>query len=122
MCIFERLKEVLSERKINSIKEFAELTELPYRTAQSYLNGDREPNVAGLTKLCTRLGINLNWLLTGVGTRFVEEDRMFPPAEVMSSEKQELLDAFDGMTPEQRRAILEVGKGLAQTKPNKLAG
>lgn len=122
MCISERLKEVLIEKKISSIKEFAELTELPYRTAQSYLNGDREPNVAGLTKLCTQLGINLNWLLTGVGARFVGESKVFPPAEVMSSEKQELLNAFDGMTPEQRRAILEVGKGLSQPKPSKFAG
>lgn len=122
MCISERLKEVLIEKKISSIKEFAELTALPYRTAQSYLNGDREPNVAGLTKLCTQLGINLNWLLTGVGERYVGGDPSFRPTEVMSPDKQELLDAFDGMTPEQRRAILEVGKGLAQPKPSKFAG
>lgn len=121
MCISERLKEVINEKKISSIKEFAELTDLPYRTAQSYLNGDREPNIAGLTKLCTQLGINLNWLITGVGARFVGEELLIPAA-ILSPEKQELIDAFDGMTPEQRRAILEVGKGLSQPKPSKFAG
>ena len=40
----------------------------------------------------------------------------------MSQEKQELMDAFDNMSPEQRRAILEVGKVLVQPKPSKFAG
>ena len=121
MCIAERLKEVLKEKKISSIKEFSEICELPYRTAQSYLNGDREPNIAGLTKLCTQLGINLNWLLTGVGEQFILGVKTSSMKEV-SSDKQALMDAFDDMSPEQRRAILEVGKGLAQPKPNKFAG
>ncbi|AML34151.1 hypothetical protein Ec53638_1174 [Escherichia coli 53638] len=40
----------------------------------------------------------------------------------MSQEKKELMDAFDEMSPEQRRAILEVGKVFIQPKPSKLAG
>lgn len=121
MCIAERLKEVLKQKKISSIKEFAEICELPYRTAQSYLNGDREPNIAGLTKLCTQLGINLNWLLTGVGEQFILGDGT-SSVQGISTEKQALMDAFDDMSPEQRRVILEVGKVLTQPKPSKFAG
>ncbi|EHO1959490.1 helix-turn-helix transcriptional regulator [Escherichia coli] len=121
MCIAERLKEVLTEKKIKSIKEFAETCELPYRTAQSYLNGAREPNILGLTKLCTQLGININWLLTGVGSRFLTEDSV-PSTKPLSHDQQELVAAFDKMTREQQRSFLDVGKVFTQPKPNKLAG
>ncbi|HFU7806712.1 TPA: helix-turn-helix domain-containing protein [Escherichia coli] len=121
MCIAERLKEVLTEKKIKSIKEFADACELPYRTAQSYLNGAREPNIVGLTKLCTQLGININWLLTGVGSRFLTEDSV-PPTKPLSHDQQELVAAFDKMTREQQRSFLDVGKVFTQPKPGKLAG
>ncbi|CNJ03787.1 Uncharacterised protein [Yersinia aldovae] len=121
MCISERLKYVLTLKNIKSIKAFSEIAGLPYRTAQSYLNGDREPNVAGLMKLCTQLCVNLNWLLTGVGDIFINEsESLTKPA--MTKEKQALLNAFDEMSPEQRRAILEVGRVISQPKSDKLAG
>ena len=121
MCISERIKEVLREKNINTIKEFAKVCELPYRTAQSYLNGDREPNISGLTKLCTQLSININWLLTGVGERFIKDEQT-PLVQRMSSDKQKLMDAFDEMTPEQQRSFLEVGRFYTQPKPGKCAG
>ena len=70
MRIYERLRIVCEEKGLN-IKELSELTGLPYRTAQSYLSGDREPNASGMTIIYTRLRVNINWLLTGEGERFV---------------------------------------------------
>lgn len=72
MRIYERLRLICDEKNLN-IKELSELTGLPYRTAQSYLSGDREPNADGMTILCTRLRVNINWLLTGVGEKFVSD-------------------------------------------------
>ena len=43
MSINERLKLVCQEKELN-IKRLAEITGIPYRTVQNYLNGDREPN------------------------------------------------------------------------------
>ncbi|GAB1439195.1 hypothetical protein MASR2M36_19600 [Providencia sp.] len=123
MCISERLKKAIELKKISSIKEFAEISDLPYRTAQSYLNGDREPNVSGLTKICTHLGINLNWLLLGTGDIFVEYEEPNHAVDIpLSDDKKQLIDVFDDLTPEQRRAILEVGRVFTQSKPNKEAG
>ncbi|EBN8057043.1 XRE family transcriptional regulator [Salmonella enterica] len=119
MCISERLKFALQLKNINKIKEFSELSGLPYRTAQSYLNGDREPNIAGLTKICTQVGINLNWLLTGDGDVFVSQ--VGGHASALTEEKQALMNAYDGMSEENKRAILQIGESLSQPKPNKFA-
>lgn len=114
MCICERLKCALKLKNINTIKEFSEISSLPYRTAQSYLNGDREPNVAGLFKLHTQMSINLNWLLTGDGEVFVsmlESDNL-----TISAEKKNLIKAYDRMSDENKRAILQIGESLSQQK------
>jgi hypothetical protein len=72
MRIFERLKLVCEERKWK-LKDFSEVTGLPYRIAQGYLNGSREPNSEGLSIICEKANINLNWLVCGEGSVFKEE-------------------------------------------------
>lgn len=122
MCISERLKKAIELKKISSIKEFAEIADLPYRTAQSYLNGDREPNISGLTKICTHLGVNLNWLLLGTGDVFVTNNISVQDSEPLLKDKKELINVLEELTPEQRRAILEVGRIFAQPKSDKKTG
>jgi|GEM_PF-225137 len=72
------------------------------------------PNAVQLSAL-SNVGVDVLYVVTGVRSQPVVVPHVSP-------EKKELLDAFDGMTPDQRRAILEVGKGLAQPKPSKFAG
>ncbi|ELW9028217.1 helix-turn-helix transcriptional regulator [Citrobacter freundii] len=79
-------------------------------------SGKAMPGGDFLLRIHQEFGVDLTWLLTGVSNH-VSQD-----SPVVSPEKKELMDAFDGMTPEQRRAILEVGKVLAQPKPSKFAG
>lgn len=71
MRISERLKSIC-EQKNWKIKDFAELTGLPYRTMQGYIGGEREPNAEGMTAIA-KVGVNLNWLVCGEGPIFVEE-------------------------------------------------
>lgn len=47
-----------------SYKSFASLVDIPYRTLQNYLSGERSPNIEALEKL-SNIGIDINWLLTG---------------------------------------------------------
>lgn len=91
MGIKNRLNEIKSLKSMN-IKEFSEATNLSYRTAQNYLSGDREPNLEGLTKIHTHLGVNLNWLLTGIGEPF--ETTFRQPETALNTEEQELLDNY----------------------------
>lgn len=52
-----------------SYKSFAALIDLPYRTLQNYLSGERSPNLEALEKFAKN-GINIHWLVTGEGTPF----------------------------------------------------
>ncbi|KFK92746.1 MULTISPECIES: helix-turn-helix domain-containing protein [unclassified Serratia (in: enterobacteria)] len=79
-------------------------------------SGKAMPGGDFLLRIHQEFGVDLTWLLTGMSNTVPKE------APVVSPEKQELMDAFDDMSPEQRRAILEVGKVLAYPKPSKLVG
>lgn len=52
-----------------SYKSFAGLIDIPYRTLQNYLSGERSPNLEALEKLAAN-GINIHWLVTGQGTPY----------------------------------------------------
>lgn len=117
MSLGARLKEERNRLGFSQ-SEFAELVGASYK---SQLRWEKDESAPGADALSVWAGIGLDVLYVVTGQR---SNMMSSPAAIpkMSSEKQELLDAFDEMTPEQRRAILEVGKGLAQPKPGKLAG
>nr|WP_247190200.1 helix-turn-helix domain-containing protein [Escherichia coli] len=76
---------------------------------------DRTSPTAVQLSALSEIGVDVLYVVTGVRSQPVV-------APYMSQEKKELMDAFDEMSPEQRRAILEVGKVFIQPKPSKLAG
>ncbi|MDF7680711.1 helix-turn-helix domain-containing protein [Enterobacteriaceae bacterium ESL0689] len=78
---------------------------------------DRTSPTAVQLSALSNIGVDVLYVVTGVPSQSVVQ--VHPEH---SSEKQELIDAFDNMTPEQRRAILEVGKVLTQPKSGRLAG
>lgn len=69
MSIAVRLRSVIDDRGM-SIKEASEVVGIPYRTLQNYLLGEREPNAKAMAAIRTHLGISLDWLLTGEGSKF----------------------------------------------------
>lgn len=54
-------------------KGFAGLVDIPYRTLQNYISGERSPNIESLEKL-HKNGININWLITGHGHPFLSRE------------------------------------------------
>ncbi|HHE3464277.1 helix-turn-helix domain-containing protein [Pasteurella multocida] len=86
MRISERLK-LVCEQNNWKIKDFAEISGLPYRTMQGYINGEREPNAEGMSAIA-KAGINLNWLVSGNGEMFTTFS-----SELVEQEKQ-LLTQF----------------------------
>ena len=69
MSINNRLREVM-EYKGLSIKAFAELLDVPYRTLQNYLLNERDPSAEVLIKISDVLNVDLNWLMRGEGEMF----------------------------------------------------
>ncbi|MCU8824778.1 helix-turn-helix domain-containing protein [Klebsiella quasipneumoniae] len=95
--------------------DFAALAGASKHSQINWEKGVTFPNSLVLKAWCDA-GLDLLYVVTGQRSLVSQKE-----VEKISPEKKELLDAFDGMTPEQRRAILEVGKGLSQPKPSKFA-
>ena len=113
MSINVRLRKILDYINMN-IKDFSSCTNLAYRTVQNYLSGDRKPDADGLFKISTHLGINLNWLLTGVGSPFIEEAAESPSEPLLPSlggEEQELLALIRQSSELGRAVIMSAARG-----------
>lgn len=99
MSISERLKQVVEAKSLN-IKEFSEISTIPYRSIQNYLRNEREPNVEALIKLKDTMNIDINWLLTGEGKMF----RCLPNDELTEKE-QALINHYRQMSSDVQRAV-----------------
>ncbi|OOR95130.1 transcriptional regulator [Canicola haemoglobinophilus] len=99
MSISERLKQVIESKNIN-IKEFSELSGIPYRSVQNYLRNEREPNVEALTKLKETMNIDVNWLLTGEGKMF-----QGLPSDELAEKEQALINHYRQMSNDVQRAM-----------------
>lgn len=113
MSIDIRLKAALSYKGFSNKDFSAKLNEIcgmPKRTAHNYLSGLRTPDAENLTSLCARMGINLNWLLTGEGPMFRDQVATtdLPPDEAA------LLDAYRAADESAKAALLVVAKTMAK--------
>lgn len=129
--IRSRLLLACKQLGIDKPKDFQAATGFPYRTAQSYLNGTRTPNAEGLAEICTRLRINLNWLLTGIGEPFVSTTppapvKLAPAAAVLrepqgayhveaplNERERQLLEDFRSANEQGQNAIEDAAKAMA---------
>ena len=103
MSINNRLREVM-EYKGLSIKAFAELLDMPYRTLQNYLLNERDPSAEVLIKISDVLNVDLNWLMRGEGEMFrgsmsesklnEKEKQLISHYRKMSSDAQIAFDVF----------------------------
>ena len=124
--IKSRLLLACKQLGIDKPKDFQAATGFPYRTAQSYLNGTRTPNADGLAEICTRLRINLNWLLTGEGVFFVDNAVSVGLPEItpsgLNAEEQELLALFRQSSELGRAVIMSAARGAEKKEAASAAG
>lgn len=105
MSIATRLRSVLDLKGL-SIKEASELVGIPYRTLQNYLLDEREPNAKALSAIRTRLGISVDWLLTGEGTMTGEAPQQQQTGAVTVNPQEEaILELFRSLGEAGRREI-----------------
>ncbi len=72
--IWERLLILKGDR---SLKEFAALLDIPPSTLYYYLNG-REPSLSSLRRVCEKLNVSEEWLLTGNGPLLKNKEDKLP--------------------------------------------
>ncbi|MCZ5683311.1 helix-turn-helix transcriptional regulator [Escherichia coli] len=99
-----------------SQSEFAELVGASYKSQLRWEKDESAPGADALAIWAT-LGLDVLYVVTGQ-----RGDATTNAIPKMSPDKQKLMDAFDEMTPEQRRSFLEVGRFYTQPKPGKIAG
>lgn len=109
MSASKRLRAVLDLRGL-SIKDAAELCEIPYRTLQNYLLDERDPNAKSLVAIGTKLGISIDWLLTGDGPMQRGEEVSTPTQQAsisseISPREQAILELFRALDEDAQREI-----------------
>ena len=68
----ERLKRIRTEKGF-TLEELSATLGVPFRTIYSYEKAERVPTVKYLERLYECLQVNLNWLISGKGTIFLQE-------------------------------------------------
>ncbi|MDF7667908.1 helix-turn-helix transcriptional regulator [Orbaceae bacterium ESL0727] len=110
-----RLREQREKLGYNQTN-FAEHAGITRKTLFGYENGTRSPDAASLAAW-EELGLDVLYVVVGQKNRTINNSNA-----KISHEEQELIDVFDEMTPSQQKALLELGKVIAQPEPNKQAG
>lgn len=105
----ERLRKGIEMAGVN-ITQASELTGIPYRSLQNYLQGDREPKAEALARIKAGLGISVDWLLTGDGSPLGVSEG--PPERGygagLSSGEEAVLAVYRALDSEAQREIQAV--------------
>ena len=72
MNIGERIKNLRKSMNITA-KDFADILQIPLRTVGSYERNEAQPSPKFFSALIDIYNININWLLTGDGNVFLNE-------------------------------------------------
>lgn len=96
---FDVLNRIQDEKQKRGWTEYtlAKNSELSQSTISSWYRKDLEPSLSSLEKICRGLGITLS--------QFFSSENY---TGSLSSDQVELLEVWEGLSPEQRSALLEL--------------
>ena len=85
--ILTRLKDLQGE---NSVSAFARFLEMPQKTVDTYINGQRKPSVEFIMRVCSKCHVSADWLLG------LSDDRggskSAAPIHALTKSRQKVLD------------------------------
>ena len=116
MGLGERLK-LVRERLGMTQKEFAEFLGVGIASVQRYEREERIPSGEFLKLLLDKFNININWLLTGEGSMFVNPPQKEPVKETPPNQAgidKELAVMISMLSPEQQEALKLLFRGYLQ--------
>lgn len=112
-----RMKEIRKEMGLSQ-DEFAKKLKMSRNYICQMEKGWMKPVDKTITYFCKVLGINENWLRTGEGDRYASttDDDMEIISEVTINDEdsKKAIVAFCKLTPDQRKAICDIIKSLAE--------
>ncbi|OHT25832.1 DNA-binding protein [Providencia stuartii] len=114
--IGKRVLQIRQSMNLNQ-RDFASLLGVSTGGVSQVESGKAMPGGDFLLKIHQALGVDITWLLTGMSTN---PKSVFTPS--LPPDKQALVDAYDSMSSENKRAILQIGSSLSQSKSDREAG
>ena len=84
MSIEERLNELINDLTSGNQKRFAEEAKIHQKTLNNYANG-RIPKADALEKICITFKVNLNWLVAGIGEKYIGAEKKNVECEFLES-------------------------------------
>jgi transcriptional regulator with XRE-family HTH domain len=88
MVIADRLSILVNEKAKGNRKAFAENAGLKQATFNNYISKGRPPTADALNNICNTYKVNLNWLVSGIGPRYItdqqEQQILDPDPEIAS--------------------------------------
>lgn len=104
MGIGERIREAVESLGL-TLKQAAERCEIPYSSMQNWAGGHREPRPDALITIGSRLGISIDWLLTGEGLMHRGEAGQVGQGAAESPREQALLALWRELDEDAQREI-----------------
>lgn len=113
--IGNRVRQIRANSGLNQ-REFASRLGISSGGISQIESGKAMPGGDFLLRIHQEFNVDITWLLTGMS--------MIEPkvnSTELPKEKRALLDAFDGMSADDKKTLLRVGESLSQPKPSKFA-
>jgi phage repressor protein C with HTH and peptisase S24 domain len=124
--ICERFTEIRKEKAQNK-QHFADFLEIPSTTVSDIELGKREPSKDVLLKLTSKCGINLHWMLTGDGEKYVQEKPLHNIPEISKSTKIPLLnqnvscgEGIDWLDEQNVKGYVDIFSTISRYRLNRL--
>lgn len=86
--LIARIKELQGEK---SVSAFARYLEMPQKTVDTYINGERKPSVEFIMRVCSKCHVTSDWLL---GISDLRAPFMEAPRQNNASEKRVNAEKF----------------------------
>ena len=104
MGIGGRIREAVESLGL-TLKQAAERCEIPYSSMQNWAGGHREPRPDALITIGSRLGISIDWLLSGEGPMHRGEVGQIGQGAAESPREQALLALWRELDEDTQREI-----------------
>lgn len=115
MNLKERIKKSRIEKGYSQDK-LAEIVGVSRGACSQWENGQSVPSVKNLAILARKLGVRFEWLSTGRGRRYYDDnmDVANPLPDSQANKSDEFLEYFHKLNSEQKSALLAFIKTLAR--------
>jgi len=104
MGIGQRIRQAVESLGL-SLKQAASRCDISYSSMQNWAGGHRDPRPEALITIGSRLGISIDWLLTGEGPMLRSELGQPSPIETTSPREQALLTLWRELDEDAQREI-----------------